>query len=35
MDRDEDGGSYKVADEVHINKESALEENTYVHPGTG
>ncbi|CAI8599988.1 unnamed protein product [Vicia faba] len=35
QDRGEDGGSYKVADEVHSNSESAFEENSPVHPGTG
>lgn len=34
-DRGEGGGSYKVADEVHSNRESAFEENCPVHPGTG
>ncbi|XP_045799293.1 protein ESSENTIAL FOR POTEXVIRUS ACCUMULATION 1-like [Trifolium pratense] len=35
QDRGEDGGSYKVADEVHSNRESAFEENNSVRPGTG
>ncbi|XP_058785332.1 protein ESSENTIAL FOR POTEXVIRUS ACCUMULATION 1-like isoform X2 [Vicia villosa] len=35
QDRGEGGGSYKVADEVHSNRESAFEENSPVHPGTG
>ncbi|CAK8568989.1 unnamed protein product [Lathyrus sativus] len=34
QDRGEDGGSFKVADEVHSNRESAFEENSPVHPGT-
>ncbi|KAJ1386325.1 GYF-like domain superfamily [Sesbania bispinosa] len=33
QDRGEDGGSYKVADEVPSNREPTFEENNYVHPG--
>ncbi|XP_019432824.1 PREDICTED: uncharacterized protein LOC109339763 isoform X1 [Lupinus angustifolius] len=33
QDRGEDGGSYSVADDVPINRDSSFEGNTIVHPG--
>ncbi|KAK7376814.1 hypothetical protein VNO80_02231 [Phaseolus coccineus] len=33
QDRGEDGGSYKVPEEVSTNKDSSFEGNTSVHPG--